>query len=71
MGAIVVLMVNVLVIVTAILVVLTVWYITLQRASLSRAEGTRRDFSVLMDENNKPLKFHRNPMIVTNQYRNL
>lgn len=71
MGAIAVLMVNVLVIVTAILVVLTVWYIKLQRASVSRTEDTRHDFSVLMDENNKPLKFHRNPMIVTNQYRNL
>lgn len=63
-----VLMISILVIVIAILVVLKVWYNKLQRASVSRVEATIPDFSVFMDENNKPFTFHRNPMIVTNQY---
>ncbi|XP_065933405.1 hemicentin-1 isoform X2 [Magallana gigas] len=68
MGAIVVLMVNILIIVTVILVMLKVWYTKLQQAPASRVEKTTSDFSVFMDENNKPLSFHRNPMIMTNQY---
>nr|XP_034304155.1 hemicentin-1 isoform X3 [Crassostrea gigas] len=71
MGAIVVLMVNILIIVTVILVMLKVWYTKLQRTPASRVEKTTSDFSVFMDENNKPLSFHRNPMIMTNQYGNL
>lgn len=71
MGAIVVLMVNILIIVTVILVMLKVWYTKLQQAHASRVEKTTSDFSVFMDENNKPLSFHRNPMIMTNQYGNL